>query len=88
MGQPLFRLFGLNPTRIPMTSFTIAMDSPEIMAQRARDAGFPIIKVKLGSADDGGDRCCDSERDHLQASPGREYRMVQGKGTATYSSNG
>lgn len=35
-----------------MTSFTISMDSPEIMAQRAKESGFPIIKVKLGSPDD------------------------------------
>ncbi len=48
LGQPLYRLFGLNPTHLPQTSFTIAMDEPEIMAQRARDSGYPIIKVKLG----------------------------------------
>jgi L-Ala-D/L-Glu epimerase len=52
LGQPLYRLFGLNPEKIPMTSFTIAMDSPELMAQRARESNLPIIKVKLGSPDD------------------------------------
>jgi len=52
LDQPLYRLFGLNPANIPMTSFTIAMDSPEVMAQRARESGLPIIKVKLGSPDD------------------------------------
>jgi L-alanine-DL-glutamate epimerase-like enolase superfamily enzyme len=52
LGQPLYRLFGLNPANIPMTSFTIAMDSPELMAQRARESNLPIIKVKLGSPDD------------------------------------
>lgn len=35
-----------------MTSFTISMDLPEIMAQRAKESSFPIIKVKLGSPDD------------------------------------
>jgi L-alanine-DL-glutamate epimerase-like enolase superfamily enzyme len=52
LGQPLYRLFGLNPEKIPLTSFTIAMDSPEAMAQRAKESGLPVIKVKLGSPDD------------------------------------
>lgn len=52
LGQPLYRLFGLDPGKIPPTSFTIAMDTPTMMAQRARESGFPIIKIKLGSSDD------------------------------------
>jgi len=52
LGQPLYRLLGLNPHRLPQTSFTIAMDEPEVMARRAAESGYPIIKVKLGSADD------------------------------------
>lgn len=52
LGQPLYRLLGLNPGRVPQTSFTIAMDEPAVMAERARQSGYPIIKVKLGSADD------------------------------------
>jgi L-alanine-DL-glutamate epimerase-like enolase superfamily enzyme len=52
LGQPLYRLFGLSPDRIPLTSFTISMDNPEVMAQRAKESGFPIIKIKLGGPDD------------------------------------
>lgn len=52
LGQPLYRLFGLDPTRLPPTSFTIGIDEPEIMAERARECNYPIIKVKLGSPDD------------------------------------
>lgn len=52
LGQPLYRLLGLNPERLPPTSFTIAIDKPAVMAERARQSGYPIIKVKLGSADD------------------------------------
>lgn len=52
LGQPLYRLFGLNPDRLPPTSFTIAMDEPAVMAQRAREANLPILKIKLGSGDD------------------------------------
>jgi L-alanine-DL-glutamate epimerase-like enolase superfamily enzyme len=52
VGQPLYRLFGLNPQRLPLTSFTIPIDAPEVMAQRARDVALPIIKIKLGGAND------------------------------------
>ena len=52
LGQPLYRLFGLNPERIPFTSFTIALDEPEVMAQRARESGLPIIKIKVGGPND------------------------------------
>ena len=52
LGEPLHRLFGLNPTNLPLTSFTIAMDEPEIMAERAKQSGYPVIKIKLGSDND------------------------------------
>lgn len=52
IGQPLYRLFGLDPACIPQTSFTIAIDEPEKMAERARASGYPLIKIKLGSPDD------------------------------------
>lgn len=52
VGQPLYRLFGVRPDRLPLTSFTIAMDKPHLMAQRAAESGLPIIKIKLGSPDD------------------------------------
>jgi L-alanine-DL-glutamate epimerase-like enolase superfamily enzyme len=53
IGQPLYRLFGLNPGKLPLTSFTIAMDEPEVMAEQAKASGQPVLKVKLGSEDDG-----------------------------------
>ncbi len=52
LGQPLYRLFGFNPLRLPPTSFTIAIDEPQVMAQRAQESGLPVIKIKLGSPDD------------------------------------
>jgi len=52
LGRPLYRLLGLNPKRLPLTCFTVAMDEPELMAARARDCGYPILKIKLGSPDD------------------------------------
>jgi len=47
LRQPLYRLFGLSPSPLPKTSFTISIDKPEIMAQRAKEANYPIIKIKL-----------------------------------------
>lgn len=52
LGQPLYKLFGLNPNNLPLTSFTIGMDEPEIMAERAKASGYPILKIKLGSDKD------------------------------------
>lgn len=48
LGQPLYKLFGLNPHDLPFTSFTIAMDDPGIMAEQAKESGYPILKIKLG----------------------------------------
>ncbi|MBM3124279.1 MAG: dipeptide epimerase [Chloroflexi bacterium] len=55
LGQPLYKLLGLNPMRLPPTSITIGMDDPKVMARQARESGQPILKLKLG-----GD--CDEER--------------------------
>lgn len=50
---PLYKLLGLPyPSGLP-TSFTIAIDTPDAMAQQAGEhPEFPIIKIKLGSDDD------------------------------------
>jgi L-Ala-D/L-Glu epimerase len=52
LGQPLYRLLGLNPERIPSTSLTIPIGTPEQMAERARASGMPILKLKLGTDQD------------------------------------
>ena len=52
LGQPLYKLFGLNPDKLPLTSFTIGIDEPEVMAEQARALSYPIIKIKLGSEKD------------------------------------
>lgn len=52
-GLPLFQLLGLPQPNLLATSFTIGIDTPEAMAEKARQiAQYPIIKVKLGSDDD------------------------------------
>jgi L-alanine-DL-glutamate epimerase-like enolase superfamily enzyme len=50
---PLYRLLGLPPPRSLPTSFTIAIAEPEEMARLATEAArYPILKIKLGTADD------------------------------------
>jgi L-alanine-DL-glutamate epimerase-like enolase superfamily enzyme len=51
LGAPWFRIWGLNPRRAPATSFTLGIDTPEVMRKKAREAApYKIIKVKLGSS--------------------------------------
>jgi L-Ala-D/L-Glu epimerase len=53
VGKPLFRLFGLNPQKTPLTSFTIGLDTPEIVKQKVAEAAvYRILKVKLGRDND------------------------------------
>lgn len=52
LGQPLWRVLGLNPVRAPLTTVTIGIDTAEAMAAQARMLAMPILKVKLGSPDD------------------------------------
>ncbi|GIX07182.1 MAG: dipeptide epimerase [Candidatus Poribacteria bacterium] len=50
---PLWRLWGVDPARMPVTSFTIGLDTPERMQQKAREAPEgTVLKVKLGTEED------------------------------------
>lgn len=53
LEAPVYRILGLDPDTTPRTSFTIGIDSPEVMAQKAAAArAYPILKVKVGTAHD------------------------------------
>jgi len=53
VGEPFYRLFGLNPSRAPLTSFTIGLDTPEIIRQKVSEAApYKVLKVKLGRDND------------------------------------
>jgi L-alanine-DL-glutamate epimerase-like enolase superfamily enzyme len=53
LGAPYYQLLGIDPTTMPATSFTIGMDTPDIVEQKVREAdAFKILKVKMGSDDD------------------------------------
>ena len=52
-GKPLWQLLGTKPEQMPKTSFTLGIDSPEVLRKKLSEAiGFQIIKIKLGSDDD------------------------------------
>ncbi|MEN8121588.1 MAG: dipeptide epimerase [Bacteroidota bacterium] len=53
VNQPLYKLWGLNPTKTPMTSFTIGIDKPEVVREKTKEAlDFKVLKVKLGGGND------------------------------------
>lgn len=53
LNKPCWQLMGSQPQLMPITSFTIGMDTPEVIRQKVKEAnGIHVIKVKLGSADD------------------------------------
>lgn len=50
LGQPLYKLWGLDPKAAPGSSFTIAIAAEEELRKKVREAaGYPILKVKLGT---------------------------------------
>lgn len=50
-GRPLCELLRLDPSAAPATSFTVPLDEPERMADRARRLGKARLKMKLGATD-------------------------------------
>ncbi len=53
MGQPWYRIWGLNPAHTPDTSFTIGIDKEEVVKAKTREAApYNILKVKLGRHND------------------------------------
>ncbi len=52
-NQPLYKLWGLNPEETPMTSFTIGIDTPDVVRIKTLEAErFKVLKVKLGGGND------------------------------------
>jgi len=53
VGQPWFRLWGLNPEKTPNTSFTIGIDTAEVVKEKTLEASaFRQLKIKLGRDND------------------------------------
>lgn len=53
MGQPWYKIWGFDPADTPNTSFTIGIDTPEVVRQKVAEATpYRILKVKLGQKTD------------------------------------
>ena len=72
LGVPLYKLWGLDPARAPLSSFTIGIppNDAELRARVAEAAEYPVLKVKLGS-----DRDEAILRTVREAAPGKTLRV-------------
>ena len=50
LGAPWYRIWGLNPAKAPLTTFTIGIDTPEVVKEKTLECAgkFKILKVKVG----------------------------------------
>lgn len=49
MNQPWYKIWGFDPAKTPNTSFTIGIDTPEVVRKKVKEADpYKILKVKLG----------------------------------------
>ncbi len=54
LGAPWYKIWGLNKAKAPSTTFTIGIDTAEVVKQKTRECAnqFNILKVKLGREND------------------------------------
>lgn len=52
LGVPLYKLWGLDASQTPKTSFTIGLDETDVVREKTEDAvkaGYDVLKIKLGT---------------------------------------
>lgn len=54
LGAPWYRIWGLDKVKAPSTTFTIGIDTPEVVREKTLEVAgqFNILKVKLGREND------------------------------------
>ena len=53
MGQPWYKIWGLSPEKAPNTSFTIGIDTAEVVRKKVDEAApYKVLKVKMGLDND------------------------------------
>jgi L-alanine-DL-glutamate epimerase-like enolase superfamily enzyme len=71
LGLPVFRVWGLDASAAPQSSFTIAIAESRELEQRVAEArGYPILKIKLGT-----DRDMEIVRIVRSAAPEKRLRV-------------
>ncbi|HHH55163.1 MAG TPA: dipeptide epimerase [Bacteroidetes bacterium] len=51
-GKPLYEIWGQKTDNIPMTNYTIGLDSLEVMKEKLLEFPWPLYKIKLGTKND------------------------------------
>ena len=51
-GKPLYQLWGLNADQLPLTDYTIGIDTIENMVNKLQEFPWPLYKIKLGTPED------------------------------------
>lgn len=51
-GKKLYEYLGLHPQHIPLTNFTIGIDTIEKMVSKMKEVDWPLYKIKLGTDQD------------------------------------
>ncbi len=71
LGLPVFRIWGLDASAAPQSSFTIAIAESQELERRVSEArGYPILKIKLGT-----DRDMEIVRIVRNAAPEKRLRV-------------
>jgi L-alanine-DL-glutamate epimerase-like enolase superfamily enzyme len=53
MNEPWYKIWGYDKSKTPFTSFTIGIDTPEVVKQKTKEASiYKVLKVKLGRDND------------------------------------
>ena len=53
LDVPIYRLLGLDERKTAVTSFSIGIDTPEVVQQKVKEAEeFPVLKIKVGLDND------------------------------------
>jgi len=53
LNIPLYRFFGLDKDKTIVTSYSIGIDSPDMIRQKIEEAApYPVLKIKLGKEND------------------------------------
>jgi len=49
LRQPWYNIWGYDPSKAPLTTFTIGIDTPDVVKAKTREAAaFKVLKIKLG----------------------------------------
>lgn len=52
IGKPLYKIWGYNPKKYPITNYTIGIDTIEKMKAKISEKPWPLYKIKLGTDHD------------------------------------